>query len=37
MINAQDVQPDLAHLREIALQLLRRAEVMPFGVRLNGP
>ena len=37
VINAQDVQADLPHLREIAVQLFWSAEIMPIRVRLEWP
>ena len=37
VIDPDDVQSDFAHLREIALHLIARAEVMPFRVRFERP
>ena len=37
MINARDVDPQFAHLGEIAAGLLLRAEVIAVGIRFERP
>jgi len=37
MVNPHNIQASLAHEREVKIDLLRPAKVVPFGIRLEGP